>query len=149
MRAMDTALDVDVNTDEEKKQTAEDSSNTQLTDNTNHNYVQIKINGKTDTYSTEVLEQLPFFKTKFSQRWNGIGSKITTNKDKKQDKVDIGNDMPFSLNTFDTLVNLPQTMTIPSDLAINKLESLLECEIYFGVDIIDNDMITRYFELSF
>ena len=148
MQEMDAPLAVDVNTDEEKKQTVGKSSRTQLSDTTNRNYMQIKINDNSDTYPTEVLEQLPFFQTKFSQRWNHNSSKTANNNDQKHDKVDIGKDMPFSLNTFDTLINLLQTMTIPSDLPIHQLESLLECEIYFGVDIIDNDMIKRYFELS-
>ena len=139
--------------------------------NTKLGMITIKINSKSNSYMREVLQQFPYFKVKFSNRWNCKHEKDDINVDTKhvnienktdksdikdQDEnstniniVNIGDNLPFDLDVFDVLINIPQTMTIDIELPLNRLKSLFRCESFFGLDIIDQNMINRYFKLGF
>ena len=135
-------------------------------------FVSIKINEKSKAYDILVLKQLPYFEARLSDRWNtnnesgNRNCKVTTSLDidvdTKLDSTDshniesksdvttinVGDDMSFTLDIFETLINIPQTMSIDSHFPVNSLESLLHCESFFLLDVIDQDMVNRYLELS-
>ena len=72
-------------------------------------------------------------------------NKMSTSHPKE---INIGTDMPFTLDIFDELVNIHQKKIIDSCLALDALDSLMECELYFGSTIINQTTITQYFEIS-
>ena len=129
------------------------------------------INQKTKEYSATALIQFPYFDAFLSDRWNSkvqtetnsnkdnndeittkMESKVSDDTSKKCDAstkaINIGNDMPFTLDNFDELINIPQKKYIDVRLKPNDLNLLLECESFFGLKMIDNNMIVQYLELS-
>lgn len=63
-------------------------------------------------------------------------------------QVNVGDNLEFGLDVFDVLINIPQTMTIDPELPLSSLKALLQCQVYFGLNVIDRNMIHKYFELS-
>ena len=124
----------------------------------------VTINQKTKEYSVNALIQFPYFDAFLSDRWNKKSknrnvmkteSKISnahappilSNQINKKG-IDVGNNMPFTLDIFDELINITQKRYIDVHLRTNDLSTLLECELFFGSKIIDKNMIVQYFELS-
>ena len=123
--------------------------------------IDVKINSQTKSYSSHVVKQSPFFKVRLSHRWDtqsksdiDINAPVTNDEAKMQHQtqskvIDIGNKMPFTLDTLDALFTVLQTKTLCPEFPLSNLKSLLQCELYLGLDIIDQNMVNGYFELSF
>ena len=169
-------LKTDHDVKEEEKLEFEDLSDSTVQQSDDLQYVRIKINSKGKTYDREVLKQLPYFEARLSGRWDNevkkynitgdidvdVDTKVniidsssgiesdenTIAESKVMTTVNIGDDMPFTLDVFDVLITIPQTMVIDVDFALTNLPALLHCESYFMLDIIDQNMIKRYLELS-
>ena len=104
------------------------------------------INTKSQRFSVEILQSIPYFKTFLSERW------------KKQDcleeknsgmKCDIGINMTFSMFDFKQLLSIQKASQIDSMYPFERLQCLLECDAYFCSNLIDTTMVVDYLKYVF
>ena len=100
------------------------------------------INEKQDSFDEATLKQFQYFQTYFSKRWQSVNDK----NEEKSSAIDVGNHV-FSLEHLDHLINISKTKKIPSNLTCDNFCKLIECDLYFGSDVLTIDTLINFLEL--